>query len=54
MLLGIQRLIQLSTCGHHYLLTDMFAGVVFSPKLDGDTKPLCQQSQLSPDELREK
>ena len=35
-------------------LSDMLAGVVFSPKLDGDTKPLCLQSQLSPDELREK
>ena len=35
-------------------LSDMLARVVFSLKLDSDTKPLCQQSQLSPDELREK
>ena len=35
-------------------LSDMLAGAVFSPKLDGDTKPPCQPNQLSPDELREK
>lgn len=30
------------------------AGVVFSPKLDGDDKPPCEQSALSPDQLWEK
>ena len=35
-------------------LSDMLAGVVVSPKLNAGTKPPCQQSQLSPDELREK
>ena len=35
-------------------LSNILPGVVFSPKLDGDTKPPCQQSQLSPDELRGK
>ena len=34
-------------------LSNMFAGVVFSPKLDGDSKPPCEQSKLSSDELRE-
>lgn len=32
----------------------MLAGVVFSSKVDGDSKPPCEQSRLYNDELREK
>ena len=35
-------------------LSNMLAGVAFSPKLDGDIKPTCEQSKLSSDELRKK
>lgn len=34
--------------------SDVLAGVVFSSKLDGDSKPPWEQSRLSNDELREK
>ena len=35
-------------------LSNMLAGVAFSPKLDGDIKPPCEQSKLSSDELHKK
>ena len=33
-------------------LSNHLAGVVFSPKLDGDTKPPCDQSKLSAAQLK--
>ena len=35
-------------------LLSLLAGVVFSPKLEGDSKPPCDQRNLSPKEIKEK
>ena len=35
-------------------LSNSLASVVFSPKLEGDSKPSCDQKNLSPNEIKEK
>ena len=35
-------------------MSNLLAGVVFSPKLEGDSKPLCDQRNLSANEIKEK
>ena len=35
-------------------LSNLLAGVVFSPKLEGDSKPPCHQKNLSANEIRKK
>ena len=35
-------------------LSNLLAGIVFSPKLEGDSKPPCDQRNLSANEIKEK